>query len=619
MPGDRYDGVWVDEMDGPERHERAKKRRAEQLKRFEARESASNDEPKSKKRAKRQINFTSNIVMLEAATREDLDEVASLLENGVSPDLANEDGLTALHQSCIDGCDDMVKYLIEHKANVNACDNELWTPLHAAAACGHLSIIKYLLKNGADIMALNLDGNLPAGVVEENDEVEKFLDKEMLKLGYDEAAIEELRLNQGKLLLDDLKDSVAKGRSLDIQDEDGATAFHVAAANGWTNVIDFLLENEADFEVADNDGWQPIHAAAAWGHDTILELLVASGADLDSKTKDSKTPLDLTEETEIIELIEELKTKEVKYPRKGKGVRRKRSNTSNSSIKRTSIHEKSVLSHADTKAEGAALMMQLQNNETSEVSSPVQNTSVNTFDKQSTESRDENNSSGYISEGSSDTKNEEKQELIKTSEITVNMKETTQEDKENNEETELRVQTGDSQLKVETPSETKTIQHSPIPNKPPRRGTGNNSTRLDPQAYINFEIEPAKGNKKATKTEVDENADIKENIPKDMKEETKSSSAQNTEPKTKHETLVNNDENTNNKTRSLQETKERNQVEKRTTSTLPKLASSDKRKAPEPPGDATNAKQSSENNSKKANRLRSRSSESSTKKKCVIL
>jgi hypothetical protein len=38
--------------------------------------------------------------------------------------------------------------------------------------------------------------------------------------------------------------------------------------------------------------------------------------------------LDLTEETEIIELIEELKTKQVKYPRKGKGVRRKRSNTS---------------------------------------------------------------------------------------------------------------------------------------------------------------------------------------------------------------------------------------------------------------------------------------------------
>lgn len=78
----------------------------------------------------------------------------------------------------------MVKYLIEHNANVNACDNERWTPLHAAAACGHLSIIKYLIKNGGDIMALNLDGNLPVGVVEENEEVVKFLDEEMSKLGH---------------------------------------------------------------------------------------------------------------------------------------------------------------------------------------------------------------------------------------------------------------------------------------------------------------------------------------------------------------------------------------------------------------------------------------------------
>ena len=38
--------------------------------------------------------------------------------------------------------------------------------------------------------------------------------------------------------------------------------------------------------------------------------------------------VDLTEEDEIIELIEDLKTKQVKNPRKGKGVRRRRSNTS---------------------------------------------------------------------------------------------------------------------------------------------------------------------------------------------------------------------------------------------------------------------------------------------------
>ena len=74
MPTDRYDGIWVDEMDGPERLERAKKRRAEQLQRWEVRESSANGEPKSKKKHQATLKFTPNIVMLEAAARSDLDE-----------------------------------------------------------------------------------------------------------------------------------------------------------------------------------------------------------------------------------------------------------------------------------------------------------------------------------------------------------------------------------------------------------------------------------------------------------------------------------------------------------------------------------------------------------------
>ena len=86
-------------------------------------------------------------------------------------------------QSCIDGCDDMAKYLIEHKANVNACDKESWTPLHAAVACGHVSIIQYLMENGGNILALNLDGNFPVDLVDDNDEVEKYLEQLLAELG----------------------------------------------------------------------------------------------------------------------------------------------------------------------------------------------------------------------------------------------------------------------------------------------------------------------------------------------------------------------------------------------------------------------------------------------------
>jgi len=41
---------------------------------------------------------------------------------------------------------------------------------------------------------------------------------------------------------------------------------HIAAANGYDEVVDYLLDHGAKIDVVDNDAWQPIHAAACWGH-----------------------------------------------------------------------------------------------------------------------------------------------------------------------------------------------------------------------------------------------------------------------------------------------------------------------------------------------------------------
>lgn len=41
---------------------------------------------------------------------------------------------------------------------------------------------------------------------------------------------------------------------------------HIAAANAYVEVLEFLLENDADIDVEDKDGWKPIHAAACWGN-----------------------------------------------------------------------------------------------------------------------------------------------------------------------------------------------------------------------------------------------------------------------------------------------------------------------------------------------------------------
>ena len=41
---------------------------------------------------------------------------------------------------------------------------------------------------------------------------------------------------------------------------------HIAAANGYIRVVEFLLDQHVSTDIEDNDKWQPVHAAACWGH-----------------------------------------------------------------------------------------------------------------------------------------------------------------------------------------------------------------------------------------------------------------------------------------------------------------------------------------------------------------
>lgn len=39
---------------------------------------------------------------------------------------------------------------------------------------------------------------------------------------------------------------------------------HIAAANGYVEVAEFLLDNHVAVDIEDNESWQPIHAASYW-------------------------------------------------------------------------------------------------------------------------------------------------------------------------------------------------------------------------------------------------------------------------------------------------------------------------------------------------------------------
>nr|XP_030731974.1 protein phosphatase 1 regulatory subunit 16A isoform X4 [Globicephala melas] len=166
----------VGRMSTQERLKHAQKRRAQQVKMWAQAEKEAHgrrgQQTQSQKEAadgrpQKRVLFPPSVALLEAAARNDLEEVRQFLESGVSPDLANEDGLTALHQSCIDDFREMVQQLLEAGAKVNARDSECWTPLHAAATCGHLHLVELLIAGGADLLAVNTDGNMPYDLCED--------------------------------------------------------------------------------------------------------------------------------------------------------------------------------------------------------------------------------------------------------------------------------------------------------------------------------------------------------------------------------------------------------------------------------------------------------------------
>lgn len=57
---------------------------------------------------------------------------------------------------------------------------------------------------------------------------------------------------------------------------------HIAAANGFLDAVEFLLDHHVSVDVRDNESWLPIHAAAYWGQ--VGQNILLCGTDRTVKT-----------------------------------------------------------------------------------------------------------------------------------------------------------------------------------------------------------------------------------------------------------------------------------------------------------------------------------------------
>ncbi len=182
--------------------------------------------------------------LMLAAKLSSREVVKKLLHAGAGINDRNLNGGTALMYSAIRGNSETMMLLLEHGAEVNAAAKFGWTALMIAAAKGHAKITSILIDHGAEVNIRDVYRWTP-----------------LMRASFSghEQAVAAL-LNDANI-------------DVNAQDDNGATAMHHAATNGYAGIVKLLLEHNASSSIKDRFELDPRGRAIVNNHALIVSLL----------------------------------------------------------------------------------------------------------------------------------------------------------------------------------------------------------------------------------------------------------------------------------------------------------------------------------------------------------
>ncbi|ERN41700.1 ankyrin repeat-containing protein [Rubidibacter lacunae KORDI 51-2] len=205
----------------------------------------------------------------------------------------------SLHFAVLHGDLTAVAVFLSQGVDVNGRRHENRTPLHFAVLSGDRATLERLIVHGADVNAQDLKGHTPLMTALKQDQLIAF--QTLLDSGgrlYPQKEASNLLHEAARSNAVNITDwLVSVGYSVNQRDLDNETPLHSAARMGSAAVANFLIKNGAELDVANiSRGRTPLHCAISFGRVNLVQILVDGGADINAFDKSWATPLLLAEE-----------------------------------------------------------------------------------------------------------------------------------------------------------------------------------------------------------------------------------------------------------------------------------------------------------------------------------
>ncbi|KAF3835812.1 hypothetical protein F7725_028370 [Dissostichus mawsoni] len=194
--------------------------------------------------------------LISAAKEGHLEVVKELLENSAYIEHRDMGGWTALMWAAYKGQVDVTELLLENGANPNTTGQQYSVyPIIWAAGRGHADIVKVLLETGAKVNCSDKYGTTP-------------LIWASRKGHFD-----------------------CRNPNVNMTDKDGNTALMIAAKEGFTEIVQDLLDAGTYVNIPDRSGDTVLIGAVRGGHVEIVRALLHKYADIDIRGQRGDTPL----------------------------------------------------------------------------------------------------------------------------------------------------------------------------------------------------------------------------------------------------------------------------------------------------------------------------------------